>query len=664
MEEKKAGKRLAQDGSAPRKSRRGLIAVSAVLAALIVVYLALCVWVSASGSTLPRTTAAGLDVSGLTREQLQSELETGLTALYEGQSLRFTVEGVDGTYEIDGSVVSPDVPAAADGAWTLRQGGFLSGGWRLLRALVLGNQVEVPVSFTSQGEAEVDALLSRLESELGGQVLETTWEVSGDALVFHMGEPGRAFDMAAVKADILDRFARQDFSDFQISPAITDPAPVDAQAIHTQLYALAQNATLDRETYEVVPSVTGIDFEPSAVQEALEGAQWGEELSVPITVTEPTVTTEALQESLFRDVLGEATTNVSGSSNRKSNVKLSASVCNGIILLPGDVFSYNDTTGSRTADKGYLPAPSYVGGKSTDEIGGGICQTSSTIYYAALLSNLKIVERANHMYDTGYIPLGMDATVWYGSTDFRFENDTDYPIKLVTSYQNSKLTVQIYGTKVDDTYVKMTNKVLSSTPWETEYKVDPSLPAGSTKTEQTPYTGYVAEAYRNIYSGDGELISSTLESKNTYRSRNKIVLVSPADAANYGLSTDGLPLPSPAPSAAPSPDPAPVESPAAESPVPSETAEAPAESPAVSESPAPSETAEAPAESPAVSESPAPSETAEAPAESPAASESPAPSETPAESPEAASTQVPDIGIPISSAALEDMAEAAEGGDR
>ena len=637
MEEKKAGKRLAQDGSAPRKSRRGLIAVSAVLAALIVVYLALCVWVSASGSTLPRTTAAGLDVSGLTREQLQSELETGLTALYEGQSLRFTVEGVDGTYEIDGSVVSPDVPAAADGAWSLRQGGFLSGGWRLLRALALGNQVEVPVSFTSQGEAEVDALLSGLESELGGQVLETTWEVSGDALVFHMGEPGRAFDMAAVKADILDRFARQDFSDFQISPAITDPAPVDAQAIHTQLYALAQNATLDRETYEVVPSVTGIDFEPSAVQEALEGAQWGEELSVPITVTEPTVTTEALQESLFRDVLGEATTSVSGSSNRKSNVKLSASVCNGIILLPGDVFSYNDTTGSRTADKGYLPAPSYVGGKSTDEIGGGICQTSSTIYYAALLSNLKIVERANHMYDTGYIPLGMDATVWYGSTDFRFENDTDYPIKLVTSYQNSRLTVQIYGTKVDDTYVKMTNKVLSSTPWETEYKVDPSLPVGSTKTEQTPYTGYVAEAYRNIYSGDGELISSTLESKNTYRSRNKIVLVSPADAANYGLSTDGLPLPSP--------DPATVESPAAESPVPSETAEAPAESPAVSESPAPSETAEAPAESPA-------------------ASESPAPSETPAESPEAASTQVPDIGIPISSAALEDMAEAAEGGDR
>ena len=535
MEEKKAGKRLAQDGSAPRKSRRGLIAVSAVLAALIVVYLALCVWVSASGSTLPRTTAAGLDVSGLTREQLQSELETGLTALYEGQSLRFTVEGVDGTYEIDGSVVSPDVPAAADGAWTLRQGGFLSGGWRLLRALALGNQVEVPVSFTPQGEAEVDALLSGLESELGGQVRETTWEVSGDALVFHMGEPGRAFDMAAVKADVLDRFARQDFSDFQISPAITDPAPVDAQAIHAQLYALAQNATLDRETYEVVPSVTGIDFEPSAVQEALEGAQWGEELSVPITVTEPTVTTEALQESLFRDVLGEATTNVSGSSNRKSNVKLSASVCNGIILLPGDVFSYNDTTGSRTADKGYLPAPSYVGGKSTDEIGGGICQTSSTIYYAVLHTPLEIVERHAHMYAVGYVPDGMDATVWYGASDFRFKNNTNYPVKVVTeSYDKNGsrfLTVKIYGTNEDGRYAVPERIQYDYIQPTTQYKADSSVPRGTTRVDsvQNAYVGLKAQTYRYIYAEDGTLLEKQDMGVSSYKMRPTTILYNPAD---------------------------------------------------------------------------------------------------------------------------------------
>ena len=263
------------------------------------------------------------------------------------------------------------------------------------------------------------------------------------------------------------------------------------QAVHNQVYAQVQNASLDKETFEVTPSVTGLDFQVPDAEAALEGAAWGSDVPVPLTVTEPTVSTESLKSLLFRDVLGEASSNVSGSSNRKSNVKLSASVCDGIILLPGEVFSYNNTTGSRTSDKGYLPAPSYVGGKSTDEVGGGICQTSSTIYYAALNANLKIVERHNHMFAVGYVPDGMDATVWYGASDFRFENDTEYPIKIVTVYENSRLTVQIYGTKTDDLYVKMTNKELSSTSWSTEYKVDPSLPAGSTRTEQTPYRGRV-----------------------------------------------------------------------------------------------------------------------------------------------------------------------------
>lgn len=118
---------------------------------------------------------------------------------------------------------------------------------------------------------------------------------------------------------------------------------------------------------------------------------------------------------------------MSGSSNRKFNVKLSAEACNGVILMPGEEFSYNNTTGSRSADKGYLPAPVYSGGASVDETGGGICQTSSTIYYAVLHTTLEIVERHAHMYSVGYVPDGMDATVYFGLSDFRFKNNTDYP---------------------------------------------------------------------------------------------------------------------------------------------------------------------------------------------------------------------------------------------
>lgn len=617
MEEKKSGKRLAKPEGEAKKSRRGLIASGIVVAVLAAGYLGLCTWVGASGTTLPGTTAGGVELGGLTRDQVERRLDEDLKQRYTGKEITLQVDGTSQSYTVSGSVLDVDTSAVTDAACGLSQGNFFSRGWRLIQSLLGGNDIEVPLSYTQEGEAQVDALLTQVESELGGGVQETTWEVQGDQLVFHMGTPGRAFDLSNTKADILDAFAGESQEPLVLSTVTTDPADVDVEAVHDQVYAEVQNAALDKETFEITPSVTGLDFQTADVQAALKDAAWGSDVSVPLTVTEPTVSTESLKALLFRDVLGEASSSVSGSSNRKSNVKLSASVCDGIILLPGEVFSYNNTTGSRTADKGYLPAPSYVGGKSTDEVGGGICQTSSTIYYAALNSNLKIVERHNHMFAVGYVPDGMDATVWYGASDFRFENDTDYPIKIVTSYKNSRLTVQIYGTMTDDLYVKMTNKELSSTAWSTEYKVDPSLPAGSTKTEQTPYRGRVVEAYRNVYDGNGNLVSSTLESKSTYKMRNQIILVSPYDAAQYGLTeADGaiITTPSPSPSA------------------PAETTPATA---------TPSAT---PSATPVLPVEPQPSATPSA-----APAETPAPSAVPSETP-AASETTPDIGIPLTTA--------------
>lgn len=615
MEEKKSGKRLAKSDGEVRKSRRGLIAAGVLVAVVAAGYLGLCTWVGASGTTLPGTTAGGVDLGGLTRDQVERRLEEDLKARYTGKEITLEVEGTNQSYTVSGSVLDVDTSAVTDAACGLSQGNFLSRGWRFLQAMLGGNDIEVPLSYTQEGEAQVDGLLTRIESELGGGVQETTWEVQGEELIFHMGTPGRAFDLSSTKADILDAFAGESQEPLVLSTVTTDPAGVDVEAVHDQVYAEVQNAALDKTTFEITPSVTGLDFQVADAQAALKDAAWGSDVSVPLTVTEPTVSTESLKELLFRDVLGEASSSVSGSSNRKTNVKLSASVCDGVILLPGEVFSYNNTTGSRTADKGYLPAPSYVGGKSTDEVGGGICQTSSTIYYAALNSNLKIVERHNHMFAVGYVPDGMDATVWYGASDFRFENDTDYPIKIVTEYKNSRLTVQIYGTKTDDLYVKMTNKELSSTPWSTEYKVDPSLPAGSTKTEQTPYRGRVVEAYRNVYDGNGNLVSSTLETKSTYKMRNQIILVSPYDGAKYGLTeADGAIIATPSPSPTPS---------------------APAETTPVTAAPSPSPVLPAQTQ-PAATPSAAPSET-------------PTPSAVPSETP-TLSEAVPDIGIPLTTA--------------
>ena len=357
MEEKNTGKRLAKDGGEVRRGRKGPIVAGVLVAVLAASYLGLCTWVGASGTTLPGTTAGGMDLGGLTRTQVESRLEEELAQHYTGKEITLQVEGANQSYAVSGSVLSVDTGAVTDAACGLSQGNFFSRGWRLIRSLVGGNDIEVPLSYTQEGEAQVDTLLEQIESELGGGVQETTWEVQGDRLVFHMGTPGRAFDLTNTKEDILSAFAEESQEPLVLSTVTTDPSDVDMQAVHNQVYAQVQNASLDKETFEVTPSVTGLDFQVPDAEAALEGAAWGSDVAVPLTVTEPTVSTESLKSLLFRDVLGEASSNVSGSSNRKSNVKLSASVCDGIILLPGEVFSYNNTTGSRTSDKGYLPRP-------------------------------------------------------------------------------------------------------------------------------------------------------------------------------------------------------------------------------------------------------------------------------------------------------------------
>ena len=194
----------------------------------------------------------------------------------------------------------------------------------------------------------------------------------------------------------------------------------------------------------------------------------------------------------------------------------------------GDVFSYNDVVGQRTAARGYQAAPAYVQGETVDEIGGGICQTSSTLYLACLRSNLEITERYAHRYVPAYITAGMDATVSWGGPDYKFTNNSLYPIKIVTIYENNYLTVRILGPNVDGTSVKMTNEHLSTTPYETVYEDDPTLAPGPEKVKTTPYTGYKYRTYRNVYDANGKLISSAYEATSDYKSRNKVILRGPA----------------------------------------------------------------------------------------------------------------------------------------
>ena len=255
MEEKKPGKRLAVGATKSPGAKRGLIIVGAVAAALAAAYVALCAWVgTTSGNPLPGTAVAGVDIGGLSFPQAQEKLEQEFSR--RAQSLSLTVAGDSQAYPIPIGAVEADVLQAVTDAdsWP-RAHGFFAQGAYFLKSLIVGHDVEVSVGFTATGEAQVDDILAGIESELGGVVQETTWSVEGDELVFHLGKPGRAFDLSTVKSDILAHFSSGDTTPLELTAETTDPAAVDLEQVHSEVCTEVSNASLDPETFEITPSV-------------------------------------------------------------------------------------------------------------------------------------------------------------------------------------------------------------------------------------------------------------------------------------------------------------------------------------------------------------------------------------------------------------------------
>jgi vancomycin resistance protein YoaR len=531
----------------PGRAKRGWLAAGTTAGILIAAYLGLCAWVGTSDKILPHVSVAGVDVSGMTVEQAQRTVEQALETYGAGAAVTLRYQGWSGTLPCADVVLSQDTDDLV--AKEAERGSFLTNGVRYLSHL-LGFSTQVGLELTlADGQPALENLLEQAEQRLGHGEVQTTYQVEGDRLVVTKGVTGQSFDLERVRAAVaeaVDQALEESVAqkkaanvqldltdrDVVVEKPLQDP---DFDAIYQSVYTEAQSAAFDPDTNQITDHVVGVDFDEQTLERDYAAAQEGATFSIPLTLTQPKDTKASLESKLFRDVLGKGTTKVSGSANRKSNVKLSAAACDGVILMPGEVFSYNGTTGSRTAEKGYLEAPVYSGGASVDEVGGGICQTSSTIYYAVLHTNLEIVERAAHRYNTGYVDPGMDATVYYGSTDFRFKNSTDYPIKLVTESYDSNgaryLTVKIYGTNEDGVYAVPKSTVTDKIAPTTQYQADTSIPEGTTKvdTKQNPYTGLTAQTYRYVYDKDGNLLETQDMGISKYKMRPKTILYNPAD---------------------------------------------------------------------------------------------------------------------------------------
>lgn len=250
---------------------------------------------------------------------------------------------------------------------------------------------------------------------------------------------------------------------------------------------------------------------------------------------EPAVSRAQL-EGLFGRV-SSFSTKTSKDRDRNTNISLSADALNGKVVLPGETLSFNECTGQRTGAKGYREAGAIAGGVLVDDTGGGVCQTSSTLFNAVVRADLTIVKRSAHSWPSSYVNKGEDATVNWPSLDFVFKNDGKFPVFVVAWYEDQTVTVEIYGQMLPDGMtIDLESTVTKTIKPDDEilYTLDPSLPVGARQNGREKRTGYEVDTYKIYRDRAGNEIERKKLWTTTYRASQKEILYNDGSASAAG----------------------------------------------------------------------------------------------------------------------------------
>lgn len=376
-------------------------------------------------------------------------------------------------------------------------------------------------------EKMLNNVIADISSNLPGKMIQSSYYIENDNLIVTKGSAGIIVDNEVFVANlknILSNLAEEDLT-MQIPVKYTEPNSIDLNKIHSEIYKEPKDAYFEKEPFKVYAEVKGIDFDIERAKNEIEKSPNKSEYTIKLEHKEPKIKLKNLDINVFPDELSTFSTNYNpDNKDRTTNLKLAASKIYGTILSPGEEFSYNKIVGERSISAGYKEAKVYQGGQIVDGLGGGICQISSTLYNAVVFANLKVTERFNHQFITSYVNAGRDATVAYGSKDFKFINNRTYPIRIDVTINSGIAKVDIYGIKEKKEYsIAIDTEIVSNIPFETKYETDSSLPVGTEKVKQRGVNGIIVNAFK-VIKQNGVTVSRELLSKDTYNALNRIIL--------------------------------------------------------------------------------------------------------------------------------------------
>lgn len=489
---------------------------------------------------LDNVTVAGVQIGGMTRKEAEAALHAATDNTFSQQDMvvslphgTITLPAADTEAQLNvRSAVKAAYNYGRKGSKAEREAAYNASAQQEY-ALDVSSYLKLDVDFIreqlSAYASKYDTVQTQYSHHLEGKMPaleEETYDGTApcQTLEITLGTPSLGLDMEDIYNSILTTYAA---NQFQVTVEDIDPAakpdPVDLNALMEKYAIEPVDASLDMEKFCPIPGDYGYSFNLENAQKIVDAAGYGETVSIPMEYVEP----EILQnEVYFRDVLGECKTPHTDNENRNENLRLACASLNDKILQPGEELSYNETLGQRTKENGYKAAPAYSGTALVDSLGGGICQVSSTLYYCALLSDLEIVSRINHGFPVGYIELGMDATVSWGSPDFVFKNNSNFPIKIHAWVEDGHVNMQILGTIEKDYYVKMEyEQVGGENPAVTYQTHGPDSGYYDGQVLNPGAFGPYVKSYRCKYDREtDELISRDFETRSHYMSSPKVVV--------------------------------------------------------------------------------------------------------------------------------------------
>ena len=508
-----------------RLNQIAIIAVFAFIAVVLALFLLFSMFTSDAQRVVPGVKIGSNVVGGLSASALDSEIARSVAPALESGQIRMLCAGSAHVLTAKDIGASMDTQKTADEALAVgRSGDIVRNFFDFYKSAIFGLTIKADLNVE---ESKIRQAVLDFSKEVSRVGAEAKYVVTGENIYFVGGSDSHVVNEDLVTQQLMSKFQNLDFSDMAVDLYVREPLPIDFAAVRNEVYREMKNAEAklsDEGEVFVEPELTGIDFDVDEARLCWEKSGGNDKMvQLSLIVTAPEITEIELRSRLFLDELSSYSTTLNpGLVNRTHNIRLACQKINEKIILPGEVFSFNSTVGPREYSTGFRDAIIFVKDEMVDGVGGGICQVSSTIYACAIMADLEIVARSCHRFKVTYTPLGWDATVAWGSIDYKFKNSTNFPIKIMTEQVGNKVNVKLLGTKTEDRYAEFTTKSYNPTPSYEKIIDDDTLAPGTEIIEQNGMGGLTVEAYRNVYV-NGELVSTTLESTSKYYAAPTII---------------------------------------------------------------------------------------------------------------------------------------------